>query len=59
MASVAENNMNTLGLGLDLDTRYQEAEKVCRLVLKSFLCSSYVCMYVAPSPLNPGLTSDQ
>ncbi|XP_041811032.1 sorting nexin-6 [Chelmon rostratus] len=38
MASVAENNMNTLGLGLDLDTRYQEAEKemlfrrICKLV---------------------------
>lgn len=28
MASVAENNASTLGLGLDLDSRYQEAEKV-------------------------------
>ncbi|KAF7654453.1 hypothetical protein LDENG_00069590 [Lucifuga dentata] len=38
MTSVAENNMNTLGLGLDLDSRYQEAEKemlfrrTCKLV---------------------------
>lgn len=28
MASVAENNASTLGLSLDLDYRYQEAEKV-------------------------------
>lgn len=38
MASVAENNMETLGLGLDLESRYQEAEKemlfrrTCKLV---------------------------
>ncbi|KAJ0068573.1 hypothetical protein NL108_009678, partial [Boleophthalmus pectinirostris] len=38
MGSVAENNMNTLGLGLDLESRYQEAEKemlfrrTCKLV---------------------------
>lgn len=38
MTSVAENNMNTLGLGLDLESRYQEAEKemlfrrTCKLV---------------------------
>ncbi|KAJ0023656.1 hypothetical protein NQD34_003555 [Periophthalmus magnuspinnatus] len=38
MGSVAENNMNTLGLGLDLEARYQEAEKemlfrrTCKLV---------------------------
>lgn len=32
MTSVAENNMNTLGLGLDLESRCQEAEKVCLLV---------------------------
>ncbi|KAM3622483.1 uncharacterized protein V6R79_025635 [Siganus canaliculatus] len=36
--SVADNNVNTLGLGLDLDSRYQEAEKemlfrrTCKLV---------------------------
>ncbi|XP_046882488.1 sorting nexin-5 [Hypomesus transpacificus] len=36
--NVAENNMSTLGLGLDLDSRYQEAEKemlfrrTCKLV---------------------------
>lgn len=35
MTSVAEINASTLGLGLDLETRYQEAEKVCRPVLKS------------------------
>lgn len=28
MTSVAENDMNTLGLGLDLESRCQEAEKV-------------------------------
>ncbi|KAE8298683.1 hypothetical protein D5F01_LYC03187 [Larimichthys crocea] len=38
MTSVAENNLNTLGLGLDLESRYQEAEKemlfrrTCKLV---------------------------
>lgn len=38
MASVAENDMETLGLGLDLESRYQEAEKemlfrrTCKLV---------------------------
>ncbi|XP_069011424.1 sorting nexin-6 [Embiotoca jacksoni] len=38
MASVAENNVSTLGLGLDLESRYQEAEKemlfrrICKLV---------------------------
>ncbi|KAK7877433.1 hypothetical protein WMY93_031853 [Mugilogobius chulae] len=38
MSSVAENNMNTLGLGLDLESRYQDAEKemlfrrTCKLV---------------------------
>ncbi|XP_065811001.1 sorting nexin-5 isoform X1 [Labrus bergylta] len=38
MTSVAENNFNTVGLGLDLDSRYQEAEKemlfrrTCKLV---------------------------
>ncbi|CAJ1051126.1 sorting nexin-32 [Xyrichtys novacula] len=38
MTSVAENDMNTIGLGLDLDSRYQEAEKemlfrrTCKLV---------------------------
>ncbi|XP_026162743.1 sorting nexin-6 isoform X2 [Mastacembelus armatus] len=38
MMSVAENNVNTLGLGLDLESRYQEAEKemlfrrTCKLV---------------------------
>lgn len=38
MASVAENNVMTLGLGLDLESRYQEAEKemlfrrTCKLV---------------------------
>ncbi|XP_071350220.1 sorting nexin-5 [Trachinotus anak] len=38
MMSVAENNVSTLGLGLDLDSRYQEAEKemlfrrTCKLV---------------------------
>ncbi|XP_070707092.1 sorting nexin-5 [Pempheris klunzingeri] len=38
MASVAENNVSTLGLSLDLDSRYQEAEKemlfrrTCKLV---------------------------
>ncbi|GAA6215705.1 sorting nexin-6-like [Lates japonicus] len=38
MMSMAENNMNTLGLGLDLESRYQEAEKemlfrrTCKLV---------------------------
>lgn len=38
MTSAAVNDMNTLGLGLDLDTRYQEAEKemlfrrTCKLV---------------------------
>ncbi|XP_056293824.1 sorting nexin-6 isoform X1 [Pseudoliparis swirei] len=38
MTSVAENNMNTLGLGLDLESRCQEAEKemlfrrTCKLV---------------------------
>ncbi|XP_014893073.1 sorting nexin-6 [Poecilia latipinna] len=38
MMSVAVNDMNTLGLGLDLDSRYQEAEKemlfrrTCKLV---------------------------
>uniref|UniRef100_A0A3B4A859 Uncharacterized protein n=1 Tax=Periophthalmus magnuspinnatus TaxID=409849 RepID=A0A3B4A859_9GOBI len=36
MGSVAENNMNTLGLGLDLEARYQEAEmlfrRTCKLV---------------------------
>ncbi|XP_071775569.1 sorting nexin-6 [Centroberyx gerrardi] len=37
-ASVAENNVSTLGLGLDLESRYQEAEKemlfrrTCKLV---------------------------
>lgn len=36
MTSVAENNVNTLGLGLDLKSRYQEAERVCFLVLRSF-----------------------
>lgn len=34
MASVAENNANTLGLSLDLDSRYQEAEKVRRSYIK-------------------------
>lgn len=29
MMSVADNNVSTLGLGLDLESRYQEAEKVC------------------------------
>lgn len=28
MTSAAMNDMNTLGLGLDLESRYQEAEKV-------------------------------
>lgn len=38
MASVADNNMDTLGLGLDLESRYQDAEKemlfrrTCKLV---------------------------
>lgn len=38
LMSVAENNVNTLGLGLDLESRYQEAEKemlfrrTCKLV---------------------------
>uniref|UniRef100_A0A3Q3JU19 PX domain-containing protein n=1 Tax=Monopterus albus TaxID=43700 RepID=A0A3Q3JU19_MONAL len=38
MVSVAENNVSTLGLGLDLDSRYQEAQKemlfrrTCKLV---------------------------
>uniref|UniRef100_A0A8D0DEN4 Si:dkey-28n18.9 n=1 Tax=Sander lucioperca TaxID=283035 RepID=A0A8D0DEN4_SANLU len=38
MTSVAENNVSTLGLGLDLESRYQEAEKemlfrrTCKLV---------------------------
>ncbi|KAM9859167.1 sorting nexin-5 [Aulostomus maculatus] len=38
MASVAENDISTLGLGLDLESRYQEAEKemffrrTCKLV---------------------------
>ncbi|XP_028262189.1 sorting nexin-32 isoform X3 [Parambassis ranga] len=38
MTSVAENNMSTLGLGLDLESRHQEAEKemlfrrTCKLV---------------------------
>ncbi|XP_045884484.1 sorting nexin-6 isoform X1 [Micropterus dolomieu] len=38
MARVAENNVSTLGLGLDLESRYQEAEKemlfrrTCKLV---------------------------
>ncbi|XP_036956348.1 sorting nexin-6 [Acanthopagrus latus] len=38
ITSVAENNVNTLGLGLDLESRYQEAEKemlfrrTCKLV---------------------------
>lgn len=38
MSGVAENNMETLGLGLDLESRYQEAEKemlfrrTCKLV---------------------------
>lgn len=38
MSSVAENDMETLGLGLDLESRYQEAEKemlfrrTCKLV---------------------------
>ncbi|XP_058488848.1 sorting nexin-6 [Solea solea] len=38
MMSVAENNVSTLGLGLDLESRYQEAEKemlfrrTCKLV---------------------------
>lgn len=38
MMSVSENNMGTLGLGLDLESRYQEAEKemlfrrTCKLV---------------------------
>uniref|UniRef100_A0A3B5MN65 Uncharacterized protein n=1 Tax=Xiphophorus couchianus TaxID=32473 RepID=A0A3B5MN65_9TELE len=38
MMSIAVNDMNTLGLGLDLDSRYQEAEKemlfrrTCKLV---------------------------
>ncbi|XP_035518247.1 sorting nexin-4 [Morone saxatilis] len=38
MTSVAENNVNTLGVGLDLESRYQEAEKemlfrrTCKLV---------------------------
>ncbi|XP_022073539.2 sorting nexin-6 [Acanthochromis polyacanthus] len=38
MTSVAENNVNTLGLGLDQESRYQEAEKemlfrrTCKLV---------------------------
>ncbi|CAK6955683.1 sorting nexin-6 [Scomber scombrus] len=38
MTSVAENNMSTLGLSLDLESRYQEAEKemlfrrICKLV---------------------------
>uniref|UniRef100_A0A3B4GXY5 Si:dkey-28n18.9 n=1 Tax=Pundamilia nyererei TaxID=303518 RepID=A0A3B4GXY5_9CICH len=38
MTSVAENNVNTLGLGLDLESRYQEAERemlfrrTCKLV---------------------------
>lgn len=31
MTSVAENNLSTLGLGLDMDSRYQEAEKVRHL----------------------------
>lgn len=40
MTSVAENNVSTLGLGLDLESRYQEAEKVCVFVV---LISCYVC----------------
>ncbi|XP_034549495.1 sorting nexin-32 [Notolabrus celidotus] len=38
MTSVAENDMNTVGLGLEMDSRYQEAEKemlfrrTCKLV---------------------------
>ncbi|XP_076012773.1 sorting nexin-5 isoform X2 [Genypterus blacodes] len=38
ITSVAENNLSTLGLGLDMDSRYQEAEKemlfrrTCKLV---------------------------
>lgn len=34
MMNVAKNNVNSLGLGLDLESRYQEAEKVCFLLLK-------------------------
>lgn len=37
MMSVAVNDMNTLGLGLDLDLRTQEAEKVSSLVIESTL----------------------
>lgn len=38
MMDVAKNNVNTLGLGLDLESRYQEAERVpfktcCLLIL--------------------------
>ncbi len=29
MTSVAENDVSTLGLGLDMESRYLEAEKVC------------------------------
>lgn len=32
--SAAVNDMSTLGLGLDLESRYQEAEKVCFLDFK-------------------------
>lgn len=41
MMSIAVNDMNTLGLGLDLDSRYQEAEKVSSLVVESTLMESY------------------
>ena len=47
MTSVAENNVSTLGLGLDLESRYQEAEKVCP--------QSFYIHHVSPSTLNPGL----
>lgn len=53
MTSVAENNVSTLGLGLDLESRYQEAEKVCRPLLMSFYV--HLMHVVSPSALNPGL----
>lgn len=39
MMSVSENNMGTLGLGLDLESRYQEAEKVWKHMHISFMSS--------------------
>lgn len=49
MAGVAENNASTLGLSLDLDYRYQEAEKVlhsCIQTIFSLITHQHFSWYV-------------